>query len=52
LFRVWNGELAAPVPAIAPDEWQSAAHAARARALALPELAAALQRFARDRATI
>jgi uncharacterized repeat protein (TIGR03837 family) len=44
-FRCWNGVAAAPLPPLDHAAWAEFAAAARQRALALPELAAGLQRF-------
>ncbi|MGE4242573.1 elongation factor P maturation arginine rhamnosyltransferase EarP [Ramlibacter sp.] len=54
LFLAWNGAPGAELPDFDPPAWQDAAQAAQAardRALALPELAGALLRFA-DRGRI
>jgi uncharacterized repeat protein (TIGR03837 family) len=51
-YRVWNGLLDAPLPALQIETWAVTASQARLRALALPELAASLQHWAGQPATI
>jgi uncharacterized repeat protein (TIGR03837 family) len=50
--QAWNGLGGQPLERPAVDAWAPAAVAARARALALPELATGLLRFTRDRGRI
>lgn len=50
--RVWNGLLAAPLPAMDVQAWGPLAAGARQQALALPELATSLQQWAGRPATI
>jgi uncharacterized repeat protein (TIGR03837 family) len=51
-FLRWNDVTAGPLPPLDIAAWRPLAQQARARALALPELAAELARFAGRRATI
>lgn len=48
----WNGLTAGPLPPLAAADWAPAAQAALRKVHALPELAAALARFASERARI
>jgi uncharacterized repeat protein (TIGR03837 family) len=51
-FRVWNGLVAQPLPALDLARWRAAAASAFDRAQALPELTEALVRFVGPRGTI
>lgn len=51
-FLAWNGVTAGPLPAPDPAAWRPAAAQALTRIKALPELGAALEQFARQRARI
>jgi uncharacterized repeat protein (TIGR03837 family) len=50
--RAWNGLQPGPLPALDAAAWRPAAELARARAFALPDLAATLRRLAGRPATI
>jgi uncharacterized repeat protein (TIGR03837 family) len=51
-FEVWNGASAQPLPAVDPAAWAGTAARARDAALALPELAGTVERFAGGRGRI
>jgi uncharacterized repeat protein (TIGR03837 family) len=51
-FLAWNEVTAGPLPALDLPGWQAGARRAREKALALPELATELERFAAGRARI
>jgi uncharacterized repeat protein (TIGR03837 family) len=51
-FRVWNGLVRGPLPAVDVPGWQATARQAFDRAQALPELASGLVRFAPARGRI
>lgn len=51
-FLAWNGLAPGPLPPLRAAQWQPTAAATRARIDALPELVAALGRFAVERARI